>query len=249
VSEALEKGMKACGIKNANWTRIHNVVDDFFYHTEQEDNDCAVGKGIEKSSIFEEKDKNESSLQKAEKEADKRFRFLHVSCFDERAKNVNGILEATKKLATERTDFELVIIGTGVDFEAAKKTSDRLGLTDNFVYFRGERKPEEVQQAMQESDCFVLFSRYETAGVVLAECLASGLPMIGTRAGAIAEVINERNGLLVKSEDTDALKAAMSRMIETAEQYDKAAIREMGKAYSEEAVGQTLKDIYASVLS
>lgn len=218
VSEALEKGMKECGIRNAKWVRIHNVVDDFFFEKE--------------------------TAQEAENKEDKTFRFLHVSCFDERAKNVTGILTAVKKLSQERTDFELVAVGTGADFEAAKELSDKLELTDRFVFFKGEQTPEEVKRAMDGSDCFVLFSRYETAGVVLAECLACGLPMIGTRAGAIAEVINGQNGLLVESENTDALCDAMNRMISEAAGYDRSAIREAGKAYSEENVGAHLKEIY-----
>lgn len=218
VSEALETAMKSRGIRCKQWERIHNVVDDFF---------------------FEEKEREIDG-----KATDGKFRFLHVSCFDERSKNLQGILKAIKQLSEERSDFEFQIIGTGPDFSAAKETADCLGLTGKIVRFAGEKTPREVHEAMCQSDCFVLFSRYETAGVVLAECLASGLPMIGTRAGAIPEIISEANGMLVESENVGQLAEAMSRMICQADKYDREAIRRMGKPYCEEAVGQKLLEQY-----
>ena len=214
VSGALEKAMKECGIRCAHWQRIYNVVDDFF---------------------FEEKE--------AEKESGT-FRFLHVSCFDERSKNTQGILRAVDLLRKERTDFEIHFVGTGPDFESAVRLSDQLGLTGEVAFFEGEKTPQEVHEAMLKSQCFVLFSRYETAGVVLAECLASGIPIIGTRAGAIPELIHEGNGLLVESENIADLAAAMSWMIDHAGEFSKADIRAMAGRYSEEAVGKMLLDIY-----
>ncbi|MBQ0033725.1 MAG: glycosyltransferase [Bacteroidales bacterium] len=214
VSEALENAMKNCGIRCAHWSRIHNVVDDFF---------------------FEER----TTEGKQEK-----FQFLHVSCFDERSKNTQGILRAVDLLQKERTDFEIHFVGTGPDFESTVRLSDQLGLTGKIAFFEGEKTPQEVHEAMLNSQCFVLFSRYETAGVVLAECLASGLPVIGSRAGAIPEVVSKQNGVLVESENTDQLATAMSRMIDHAGEFSKADIRAMAGRYSEEAVGKMLLDTY-----
>ena len=92
VSQMLEDAMKACGIENEHWQRIHNVVDDFFYHP------------IAPLTITPKGDK---------------FRFLHVSCFDEKAKNVQGMLRAIRRLADKRQDFECIIVGTGVDHAQA----------------------------------------------------------------------------------------------------------------------------------
>ena len=74
VSEPLQKAMQACGIENEHWGTIDNVVDDFF---------------------FEPRVKSQESRVKT---------LLHVSCFDERAKNVKGLLRAAKMLSEKRQD-------------------------------------------------------------------------------------------------------------------------------------------------
>lgn len=214
VSQALEDAMKACGIRCRNWERIHNAVDDFFF----------TGTPV-RTEVPP-------------------FRFLHVSCFDERAKNTQGILRAAEALSRQRTDFEIRFIGTGPDFNAAVSLSDELGLTGRFVFFEGEKTPREVHQAMLSADCFILFSRYETAGVVLSECLATGLPMIASRAGAIPEIVNDADGILVESGNTAELTAAMDRMIGHAADYNADEIRLLGREYTEESVRNKLLEIY-----
>ena len=102
---------------------------------------------------------------------------------------------------------------------------------------------------MQQSDAFVLFSRYETAGVVLAECLAVGLPIIGSNAGAIPEVVNSQTGMLIPSEDEDALANAISFMLDHYQEYDTALIREHGKQYSFATVGKQLINLYGNRIS
>lgn len=69
--------------------------------------------------------------------------------------------------------------------------------------------PSEVAKHYSEADCFVLPSRFEPWGVVLAEAAASGLPIICTdKCGARFEVVRD-NGVVVKSGDAGALAAAM----------------------------------------
>ena len=213
VSNVLKNAMQTCGIENAHWQKINNVVDDFFY-------------------------------QPYIKEPRTKKRLLHVSCFDEKAKNIKGLLRATRKVADERQDFELILVGTGVDFEEDKAYADSLHFPQGMLVFTGEQTPEQVCRWMQQSDAFVLFSRYETAGVVLAECLAVGLPMIGSNAGAIPEVVNAQTGVLVPSENENALAEAICFMLDHYQDYNTAQICEYGTQYSFSQVGQLLINQY-----
>ena len=215
VSQALENGMKVAGIRNKHWERIRNVVDDFFY-----EETC---KSTRENSVF---------------------RFLHVSCFDERSKNTQGILRASALLRSKRQDFELHLVGTGPDLEASVRTAESLGVKDSFVFFDGEKSPEGVHAAMVESDCFVLFSRYENAPVVLSESMACGLPIIATRVGGIPEMVNPENGMLVESENAEDLAQAMNWMIDQATQFDKSKIQQMGRCFSMQTVGAHLAQTY-----
>ena len=221
VSQMLEDAMKACGIENEDWQRIHNVVDDFFYHP------------IAPLTV----------APKASK-----FRFLHVSCFDEKAKNVQGLLRAVKRVADQRQDFELILVGTGADHEQAIAYAQQLQFPCNILTFTGEQTPHEVAQWMQQSDCFVLFSNYENAPVVLSECLAIGLPIISSNAGGIPEMVNPECGVLLPPQDEEALAHAMLQMLNGEVTYHKDAIRKHANKYTFHHVGAQLAELYRQIV-
>jgi glycosyltransferase involved in cell wall biosynthesis len=171
-------------------------------------------------------------------------RMIHISCFDEQAKNIKGILRTISKLSKIRQDFELILIGTGLDFDSVYDYSLSLGLSKNTVLFLGEKTPAEVAAWLQNSDIFILFSNYETAGVVIAESLACGKPVISTKVGAAPEYINSKNGKLVEVADEDALKEEMNFMLDHLDKFDSIAIRNDAKRFSYSQIGLVLSEVY-----
>ena len=217
VSQMLEDAMKNCGITNTHWHRIHNVVDDFFYQP------------ITPITITPKGNK---------------FRFLHVSCFDEKAKNIQGMLRAVRIVAKQRQDFELICVGTGIDYAEDVAYAQTLDFPKGLLTFTGEQTPHEVAQWMQQSDCFLFFSKYENAPVVLSECLAIGLPIISSNAGGIPEMIDHECGILVPSEDEVALANAMLEMIDNQKEYAAETIQKRGAKYTYQNIGKQLSDTY-----
>ena len=63
------------------------------------------------------------------------------------------------------------------------------------------------------ADIFVLASRFEGYGMVYAEAIAHGLPVIGTTAGAIPETVPAGAGVLVPPDDVAALARALRCLI------------------------------------
>ncbi len=219
VSCMLEKAMKQCGIVCHRWERAHNVVDDFFYTPPTE------------------------RIPRKEN----RVRLLHVSCFDEQAKNIQGLLRAYRNALTQNENIELVVVGTGIDFEKDKEYADSLQFPKDTIRFTGEVPPIEVCRWMYASDAFVLFSRYETFSVVLAECQAVGLPIITSRVAGIAEDLPAECGIVVEIEDEQALTNAILEMASHLDDYSAEHIRPYGEKYRYEAVGKELMAVYHSV--
>jgi glycosyltransferase involved in cell wall biosynthesis len=69
--------------------------------------------------------------------------------------------------------------------------------------------------AWAAADVFVFPSRLETFGIVLIEALAFGVPVIASRTGAAADVLEEgRHGLLLDELSADALARALREVLE-----------------------------------
>lgn len=93
---------------------------------------------------------------------------------------------------------------------ALRRQVNRQLLTDR-ICFAGPLQ--DLQAEYQSADLFVLPSRFEGYGMVFAEALAAGLPIIAAEAGAVPEVVPPAAGILVASDDRDALTAALQRLL------------------------------------
>lgn len=178
-----------------------------------------------------------------QKDSQKR-RILHVSCFLDRQKNISGILHAAKILSQKRNDFELVLVGTGVDFEEMKELARELDFPAGVVRFVGEQTPREVARWFWSSHLSVIFSDYETACVSIMESLAAGVPVVSTPTGIAPDLIDEQTGKLVAFGCVEELTEALDEVIENIEAYNPQHIRQVADKFREETIGRELVERY-----
>ena len=232
VSQRLQQAMQDCGIRAQQWGLIDNVVDGFFFEKVES----------KKTEVESRKTKVESKKTKVESKKT----LLHVSCFDERAKNVKGLLRAAKMLSEKRQDWKLVLVGTGVDYTDVRAFADTLDIPEGLLEWTGELTPSEVAERMHEADALVLSSRYETYGVVLAEAAAAGLPILSTPVGIAENVAN----LIVPQEIAQNKPGRMAEFMETIlwGQEVRVKSQEVRERFSADFIGKKLKKSYDSCL-
>ena len=174
-------------------------------------------------------------------------RFLHVSFFNDAHKNVSDIIRAICLLSKERQDFECIIVGDGNDREKLLQLEKELAIPAELIRWTGELEPQEVCDLFYQSDFFVFYSNYETAGIVLTESLACGKPVISTPVGIAPDIITSQTGVLVPKHQPEELAKAMNWMLDHYGDYDPSILSAVGREYSVEKVGMYLKGIYEEV--
>lgn len=173
---------------------------------------------------------------------------IHISCFEDKSKNISGLLEALRLMKDKGTAFHATLIGEGMDLEAMQSKATALQLED-CVEFTGLLQGQSLVDALASGDFLVLSSHYENMPVVILEALACGLPVVSTQVGGIAEIIDERNGILVPKDDTQALAEAMARCCQTYPHYDPQQLRNrVMERYGYESVGKLLDQWYREVI-
>jgi N-acetyl-alpha-D-glucosaminyl L-malate synthase BshA len=132
---------------------------------------------------------------------------MHISNF-RRVKRVRDVVQVFARVHKE-IPSRLVMVGDGPDRGDAEEETRTLGLEDR-VHFLG--KIDNVAPLLASADLFLLPSSSESFGLSALEALASGVPVIGTNAGGVPEVVRDgETGILCGVGDVDGMgKAALS---------------------------------------
>lgn len=137
------------------------------------------------------------------------FLFLHVGRLAPE-KNVGIVLDAYRLFREQYPQLrtKLVVAGDGPAAEGLRQRADP------GVEFLGNLERRLVLPLLYASaDTFVYASETETLGLVVLEAMASGVPVIATPAGGVADHLrDEVNGLAFPAGDVKAMCDAMARL-------------------------------------
>jgi glycosyltransferase involved in cell wall biosynthesis len=220
VTDNLRQAMEKHRLHNKNYRIIPNVVDMEMFHI--------------------------VNINRPENEKI----FIHVSCFEDKQKNISGILRVLKRLSELRSDWACHMVGDGIHFVKLVNYAKELGLDDRKVKFFGLKENEELAKLMAEAGFQVMFSRFENLPVVILESYACGVPVLSTDVGGISEHMNDELGMLIASENEDELLEKLLSLLNHYKDYNKEKLREYAMLhFSKEVIGRQLYEVYHEIIA
>jgi glycosyltransferase involved in cell wall biosynthesis len=174
-------------------------------------------------------------------------RIVTVMSADTPLKGLPILLRALAKLVTER-DVHLVVVGT--PSAATKKQAAQLSLGDK-VTFTGGLPDEEYSRLLASAEVAVIPSMYEGFSLPAVEHMASGTPLVASRAGALPEVTGDA-ALLVAPGDAEELCATLRGLHDHAARRETLAqlgLRRVGERFAWPAVAAATVALYRGVIN
>lgn len=172
------------------------------------------------------------------------------------AKGLDVALHAVAQLAARGHHLEYTVIGAGPLHAELERTARQLGISSQ-VRWLGALSADRVQAALADQHLFVLPSvrtaagDEEAQGLVVQEAAASGLPVIVSDVGGLAEgLVPDESGLVVPAGDAAALARAIERLLAAPERWPQ--LGERGRALVETkfalpAMTRAFLDLYERV--
>ncbi len=140
---------------------------------------------------------------------------------------------------------ELVIVGDGPDRTLLEALALRRGIN---VEFAGAVPPNEIGDWYRRARIVCVPSRREGFGMITAEALAAGRPVVATAVGAAPQLITKgANGFLAPPDRADALAAVLTKALQTELAASASTTAVTLPPFGAEAHAAALLDIYATL--
>ena len=166
------------------------------------------------------------------------------------AKDYPNLLNAFLELKNKQLhrEMELLIVGQTDDVIYPKLQEFIIkNKLESIVKILG--KKDNIPELLSHANCFILSSKYEGFGLVVAEAMASGTFVIATDCGGTAEIMGD-TGILVRPQDSQALAQAMQQALsltdEQIEVNNKRARKRIEELFSLEKSVEKWLEIYTA---
>jgi D-inositol-3-phosphate glycosyltransferase len=183
-----------------------------------------------------------------------------VLLFVGRLTPIKGLETLLRALAVLRSDgfatarLRLLVVGGTKGEEAGSGHLRRLahdcGIAD-WVDFRGPQPQPVLTDYYAAADLCLIPSRYESFGMVALEAMASGVPVVASRAGGLAVTVQDGvTGRLVPEGDVGALARTVAGLLADEPTRRGLGVRavEWARRFAWPSVGRSLADLYAELL-
>lgn len=106
----------------------------------------------------------------------------------EEYKGLQYVIEAMEYISRE-DGFVLNVVGSGPYKDNLQKMAEKKRVK---IIWHGQASKEQLYQQYREADLLILLSRFETFGIVVAEALASKVPALVVKNGALEEFVDDK---------------------------------------------------------
>ena len=166
-------------------------------------------------------------------------------------KGINFLIEATANLKTELQGYTINIAGEGEEsyINELKQLASKLGV-ENLIHFIGGVYGDKKWELFKKADLFVLPTHSENFGIVVAEALACGTPVITTQGTPWQELESYHCGWWTEigtEATTKALKEFLQCTETQLEQMGKNGRKLIEEKYSSQKVAQDMVELYKKV--
>jgi glycosyltransferase involved in cell wall biosynthesis len=147
-------------------------------------------------------------------------------------KRVDVLLDVVARVVAQDGKVVLVVVGRGEEGSRLRATARDLAIEEN-VRFVGYIGSDRLPQYFASADLFVFHSLLETFGIVFAQAMASGLPIVAANTSCVPSVVHPQNGALIEPFDVQAFADAVLRLATDSELRSAIGARNRARALEE----------------
>ncbi|MFN3491658.1 MAG: glycosyltransferase family 4 protein [Anaerolineales bacterium] len=196
----------------AAYKRVANIRDD---------KSCVIYNGIDVNLFMPNRQNRASILRKFDMRPGA-IVLITVAVLRE-LKGIQYMIRAMPAIVSAKPNVYYLIIGSGEHAESLKNEAKKSGVS-NHIIFAGTRT--DIAELMSTGDLFVLPTLTEALPTVLAEAMASGLPILASQVGGVPEMVQDGiNGRLIPPAQPEILAGVTLEMLS-----DTDVLRQMGSA-------------------
>jgi len=166
-------------------------------------------------------------------------------------KNLGFLSLAIIEFLKRKKDAYFLLVGYGPSKREIKEIFQQNQLQDRLVV-AGKLQGKQLINAYHAMDLFAFSSKTETQGMVLAEAMSAGVPVVALKASGVMEVIeNGVNGFMVETEETEVFTSVIKEYASLPPEKHikfKTAARETAKKYSMKKCARMALELYQLLL-
>lgn len=176
---------------------------------------------------------------------------LSVGAISERKGHLY-LLQTFEQVCVIRPNSQLIIAGSLTDQKYYNVLTEYVSrsLYKNNITIYTNLPQEDIFALYQKAKIFALHSQEESQGIVFAEAMAVGLPIVATKVGGIPYVVEEgKNGFLCQYGDTQTMAKMIIQLLNDKQLYDNISshVHQIAQSYDWKHIAKQVENLYKNL--